>query len=132
MGILLFSVKRTTQNIPMSLILISPRRSCDQGGRKVFLVFSSSIPTDMEPVFRVFTKPREEHYQVLRECIILVTPAQPNLGDISDMECCIKLGTRTKTEGAEGEEELEFSYLPHPYLPYNQHTECVFCQFNCD
>ena len=126
----------------MNFEIANPRKSCARGGRKVYMVFTSPIPQDTEPIFQLFSRnglrlqhkeyllsqpndPRD--FLVLMEAIILITPYQENLDVIFDNDWIIKLAARRQSTGVESINSFEFSYLTHP-----MDTLCIFCNLNLD
>ena len=126
----------------MNFEMVDPKKSCGNGGRKIYMVSTSPIPQDVEPVFQIFSKkgqrlPNMEHllsqpidqsnFLVLWASIILITPSQPNLDVIVSNGWVIKLAARRQSDGAESITNLEFSYMTHPL-----DAPCIFCDMNLD
>ena len=125
----------------MDINLVNPRRSCSNGGRKIYLVFDSPIShDDVEPYFQIFTQNGhrlvdKEHlllqpgktgdFLVLFETIIFEAPAQAHLDEISSNGWTIKVTARRRN-GEESTNNFEFSYQKHSDI-----FPCKFCDVDC-
>ena len=132
---------RTLKQAAMDFKIVNPRRSCGNGGRKIYMVSNNQVSEDTEPFFQIFCRDghrlldmehllsqpeREIDYVVVYASIILMTPSQPNLETILSNGWSIKLAAR-QSDGDDPENCFEFTYVAHP-----DDTPCIFCDMQLD
>ena len=133
---------RTVERETMDFEIVNPRRSCGNGGRKIYMVSNTQLSQDTEPFFQIFCKDgqrlldmehllsqpeREKNYVVVFASIILMTPSQPNLETILSNGWSIKLAARRQSDGEDPENCFKFTYVAHP-----DDTPCIFCDMQFD
>ena len=133
---------RTVERETMDFEIVNPRRSCGNGGRKIYMVSNTQLSQDTEPFFQIFCKDgqrlldmehllsqpeREKNYVVVFASIILMTPSQPNLETILSNGWSIKLAARRQSDGEDPENCFKFTYVAHP-----DDMPCIFCDMQFD
>ena len=126
----------------MNFEIVNPRKSCGNGGRKIYMVSKSQLSEDTEPYFEIFSKngqrlvnmehllsqpKRGSNFQVVFASIILITPSQPNLDIILHNGWTINLGARSQYDGEDTKKSFEFTYVAHP-----EDMPCIFCDMHFD
>ena len=126
----------------MDFEIVNPRKSCGNGGRKIYMICKSPILQDTEPFFLIYDKngqrllceeyllsqpKRDRNFLVVHASIILMTPSQPNLDIILRNAWTIKLGARSQSDAVEAMKSFEFSFASHP-----TEMACIFCDMHVD
>eukprot|EP00092_Neocalanus_flemingeri_P014524 GFUD01015671.1.p1 GENE.GFUD01015671.1~~GFUD01015671.1.p1 ORF type:complete len:633 (+),score=203.98 GFUD01015671.1:47-1945(+) len=136
----------------MTIHDISALKSCEAGGRKVFMVSEFSLAKDVQPVFQVWSQEgirideklemdlirQPTEISIVRDTIIFITPCQPNIQVIQENNWMIKVLAKRKSDGFESQ-AFDFHYEVHnaaQYLKtfsnYSFEFHCIFCDLNPD
>jgi len=131
----------------LDFAIATPLRSCSKGGRKVLMVSEGQIARDVEPKFLLYDQndrrleemdhiliqpndsrnPSAKNTIVLKESIIFITPAQPNIELIMKNGWLIKLVGVRKSDGFESLKKFIFTYVPDDF-----YDPCIFCELHPD